>query len=177
MAGRYQKGWSKEHQMVFREYTAGESARSIAEKAKISINRVYNILSQKQFKEHHAKIVENSVESTRKALQEKLFEAAGQIIRIMRSGKPDDRIRFDAAKEILYQCGLKPVEVVENRTRLYTPEEIQSSLSTIKEIQTLEGTLSLEGHKFVVEHTTEQPAIEDTGVPSEETPVEKADAK
>lgn len=68
----------------------------------------------------------------------------------MKHGEPDERLRFDAAKEVLYQCGMKPVEVVENRNRDYTPEEIQSSLIVLKEVKEIEEKLSTQGSEFLL---------------------------
>jgi hypothetical protein len=171
MAGRYKAGWSKQHQKVFELYTGGSTPAEIVKDTGYPIDRVRNIIRCDRFQEQHDEIVKNSVETARKTFEARLTEAAGQIIRIMKHGKPDERIRFDAAKEVLYQCGLKPVEVVENRTRQYTPEEIKSSLAAVKEIQTIEGTLAVHGSRFIIKRD------KDHSEPSESTvlpPVEEA---
>lgn len=150
MAGRYKKGWSAVHQMVFKLYTEGYTPAEIVKKTNFGMDKVRNIIRTDKFQEHHDKVVTNSVETARKMLESKLTEAAGQIVRIMKHGKPEDRLRFDAAKEVLYQCGMKPVEVVETRNRDYTPEEIQSSLLVLKEVKEIEEKLSTQGSEFLL---------------------------
>jgi hypothetical protein len=152
---RYKKGWSAAHQQVFKLYIEGLTPAEIVEKTKFGIDKVRNIIRTDKFQEHHDTVITNSVESARKLLESRLVEAAGMITRIMRQGKPEERLKFDAAKEVLYQCGMKPVEVVENRTRQYTPEEIQSSLTVMKEVQAIEEKLSTQGSGFLIKRDAE----------------------
>lgn len=165
--GRYHKGWSAAHQAVFKMHIEGASVPEIMKKTKFGVDKVRNIIRTEKFQEHHEDVVKNSVETARKALEARLVEAAGQIIRLMKQGKPEERLKFDAAKEILYQCGMKPVEVVETRTRQYTPEEIASSLSVMKEIQSIEGTLATLGSDFLIKQTDQIAPIDAAPVPIE----------
>lgn len=169
MPGRYKKGWSAAHQAVFKLYIEGFKPAEIVEKTKLGMDRVRNIIRTDKFQEHHDKVVTNSVETARKLLESRLVEAAGMISRIMRQGKPDERLKFDAAKEILYQCGMKPVEVIETRGREYTPEEIQSSLTVIKEVQAIEEKLSTQGSGFLIKRDAE-PSL---SAPVNATPITK----
>ena len=155
MAGRYKKGWSKDHQSIFKLYIEGLTPAEIVEKTKLPIEKVRTIIGSDKFHQNHEKVVTNSLETAKKLLSDRLVEAAGRILLIMRKGKPDERIQFDAAKEILYQCGMKPVEVVETRARQYTPEEIQSSLVVIKEVQAIEEKLSTHGSGFLIKRDAE----------------------
>ncbi len=153
MAGRYGRGWSKDHQIIFKLYIAGYTPGEICKETKFGIDKVRNIIRTDKFQSHHTDVVKNSVDSARKLLEGKLVEAAGQIVRIMKVGKPDQRLKFDAAKEILYQCGMKPIDVIETRGREYTPEEIKSSLTVIKEVQSIEEKLSTYGSDYLVKNT------------------------
>jgi hypothetical protein len=155
MPGRYRRGWSKEHQQVFKLYLMGHNVPEIAQRTGFDIIKISNMVRTKKFKEHHDTVEKGSVERARQMFEERLLEAASAIVKIMNVGKPDDRIRFDAAKEVLYQCGMKPVEVVETRTRQYTPEEAASALAVVKEIQTIEEKLSAGGSRFIVEKESE----------------------
>jgi hypothetical protein len=155
MAGRYKKGWSKDHQAIFKLYIEGYSPAEIVEKTKLELSKVRAIIGSDKFHQNHDKVITNSLETAKKALQDRLVEAAGRIIMLMRQGKPDERIQFDAAKEILYQCGMKPVEVIETRGRQYTPEEIESSLKVMKEIQGIEEKLSTQGSGFLIKRDAE----------------------
>jgi hypothetical protein len=150
MAGRYARGWSKQHQDVFKLSIQGMKLGEIVEKTGIPYDRVRTIMRSIKFQEHEVDIKAKGVEAARKLLEERVTEAAGKILKIMRQGKPDEKLQFDAAKEILYQCGMKPVEVVETRNREYTPEEIQSSLTVIKEVQAIEEQLSTQGSGFLL---------------------------
>jgi hypothetical protein len=152
---RYKKGWSANHQTVFQLYIEGIEPKDIANRLKWDVDQVRRIINCVKFQELHAAVEKDSVAVARKKLEAKLIEAAQRIIRIMQVGKPDDRIRFEAAKEILYQCGMKPVEVVETRQREYTPEEIQSSLTVIKEVQAIEEKLSTQGSGFLLKPDAE----------------------
>jgi hypothetical protein len=156
---RYKKGWSAAHQKVFKMTAEGYLPGEIAKKLEFGIDKVRNIIRSEKFQENHTAVIKNSVDTARKALEGRLVEAAGQIIRIMKTGKPEERLKFDAAKEILYQCGMKPVEVVETRTRQYTPEEIQSSLTVVKEIQTIEEALAAKSSEFLVKQEADEPLL------------------
>lgn len=152
MAGRYSKGWSKEHQAVLKLYAEGRTPAEIVKETKLDMLKVRNIMRCKQFNDVRKKGIESSVVIARQLFESKLTEAAGEIVRMMKHGRPDQRLRFDAAKEVLYQCGMKPVEVIETRGREYTPEEIQSSLTVIKEVQSIEEKLAAQGSNFLVEN-------------------------
>jgi hypothetical protein len=175
MAGRYERGWSAVHQQVFKlRMIDGLAPREIAEKSGIPISRIRDILRTKKFIEHEDSTVGSAVEKARKLLENKLLRAVNKIVHIMDNGKPADRLRFDAAKEILYQCGMKPVEVIENRGRDYTPEELQSSLLVIKEVKEIEEKLSTQGSGFLLKRDAETPlsAPVTTDVTTQENNVE-----
>ena len=179
MAGRYKRGWSAIHQRVFKMRMEGMTAKDVGTKLGIDVNKVYDIMRTKQFLTHQHVVVENAVEKARALLESKLIIAAQKIVEIMQKGRPEERLRYDAAKEILYQCGMKPVEVIETRGREYTPEEVQSSLLVVKEIQTIEEQLGVKGSEFLVaKDKAEAPSsapvptyVADTTVPVEETQV------
>jgi len=171
MAGRYKKGWSAVHQKVFMMYIQGVEPKDIAPKVGCGMDKIRNIIRSNTFQEKHATVENDCVNRARKLLEQKLLEAAGKVVRIMQNGKPEARLQFDAAKEILYQCGMKPVEVIETRGREYTPEEIQSSLTVIREVEEIEGRLATQGSDFLLKR--EKPVEE----PSLSAPVLKAKAQ
>jgi hypothetical protein len=153
--GRYGRGWSKDHQRVFKLYLGGLTPAEIVKETGLELPRVRVIIDTDKFRELHQQVMSNSVGEARKLLESRLVEAATKILRIMKQGKPDERLQYDAAKEVLYQCGMKPVEVIEARGRNYTPEEIQSSLNTAKEIQAIEEKLSTQGSGFLIKRDAE----------------------
>jgi hypothetical protein len=151
MAGRYKRGWTAIHQQVFKlRMIDGLAPREISEKTGIPIQRLNDMMRTKLFLEHEDTAIGTAVEKARTLLENKLIRAANKIVEIMERGKPEERLRYDAAKEILYQCGMKPVEVIETRGRTYTPEEIKSSLGVVKEIKEIEEKLSTQGSGFLI---------------------------
>lgn len=170
--GRYTKSWSKVHQDIFKLYVAGIKPSEIAEKTGYSLDKVRNIIRTDKFQTHHDAVITSSVDAARKLFESRLIEAARQITTLMKIGKPEERLRFDAAKEVLYQCGMKPVEVVETRTRQYTPEEIESSLTVVKEIESIEHKLAKEVSPFLLKPEDEPSATTQATEPiKEEIPV------
>ena len=156
MAGRYKRGWSAVHQQVFKyRIIDGLTTSQISEKTGIPSQRLNDMMRTKLFLEHEDTTVGSAVEKARKLLESKLLRAVDKIVHIMEDGKPEERLRYDAAKEILYQCGMKPVEVIETRGRQYTPEEIKSSLEVMKEIQGIEEKLSTLGSGFLIKRDAE----------------------
>jgi len=151
LGGRYKKGWSATHQKTFILYTQGVLPKDIAVKLGCGIDKIRNIIHSVKFQDKHATVETDCVNRARKHFEQKLMEAAGKVVRIMQGGKPEMRLQFDAAKEILYQCGMKPVEVIETRGREYTPEEIQSSLTVIKEVEQIEEKLASRGSGFLLQ--------------------------
>jgi hypothetical protein len=156
MAGRYKRGWTAVHQQVFKlRIIDGLTPKEISEKTGIPTTRLTDMMRTKLFLEHEDTTVGSAVEKARKLLESKLLRAVDKIVHIMENGKPEERLRYDAAKEILYQCGMKPVEVIETRGRQYTPEEIESSLKVMKEIQGIEEKLSTQGSGFLIKTDAE----------------------
>ena len=124
------------------------------------------------------RIVEEVIKETvqdkvRLLFERNLMKAAKTVIDICKNGTPNSKIRFEAAKEILYQSGLKPVDVVETRERLYTPEEITSAHATAKEVEQIFEKLTGGTSRFLVSDVTSDPilAIEDKETPDAEEQV------
>ena len=160
MRKKFERGWSAVHQQVFKmRIIDGLPPREIAEKSGIPINRIRDIMRTKSFLQHEDTTVGSAVEKARALLESKLLRAVDKIVYIMDKGKPEERLRYDAAKEILYQCGMKPVEVIETRGREYTPEEINSSLVVIKEVQAIEEKLSTLGSGFLIKRDAEPSSL------------------
>ena len=147
---RYVRGWSAEHQKVYLMYSEGKDIQQIDEKLQIGKERIRTIIRSKQFQTYHKRSEKCAVETARKVFESRLIEAAGKIIRLMQKGKMHEKLQFDAAKEILYQCGMKPADVIETRTRQYTPEEAASALKVVKEIQSIEENLATQGSGFLI---------------------------
>jgi hypothetical protein len=89
----------------------------------------------------------------RKILNDSVPLAIRTFKKVLRSGTPADRVRFEAAKEILHMTGFKPVEVVENRDRFYTPEELNSMLKTIQEIERMKAMVIKSDIPYLVDRS------------------------
>ena len=87
----------------------------------------------------------------RRLLEEKAYEAANILSKLMKRGTSKDRLRFDAAKEILHIAGIKPVEIVETRERAYSPEEVESAKKTMLEIAGLLQRINDPEDRFMLE--------------------------
>lgn len=163
--GRYKRGWSAVHQQVFNlRVIQGLATREISEKTGIPAGRLHDMMRTKLFLEHEDTTIGSAVEKARALFESKLLRAVDKIVHIMDNGKPEERLRYDAAKEILYQCGMKPVEVIETRGRVYSPEEVQSSLNVVKEIQAIEEKLSTHGSGFLVTHKPDTQDVDASSV-------------
>lgn len=164
---RYKRGWTAIHQQVFKlRIIDGLTPKEISEKTGIATQRLSDMMRTKLFLEHEDTTVGSAVEKARKLLESKLLRAVDKIVHIMENGKPEERLRYDAAKEILYQCGMKPVEVIETRGRTYTPEEIKSSLDVVKEIQGIEEKMSTQGSGFLIKEDTVDSSLPSAPVPT-----------
>jgi len=131
----------------------GKTVDEIAEDPHVNMKRdwVARVVKKPAFIAATVKLHKTATDAARAIFEKNAVDAATKIVRISRTGKADARVQLDAAKEILYQIGLKPIEVIETRGREYTPEEIQSSLGVIKEVQAIEEKLSTQGSVFLVD--------------------------
>jgi len=135
----------------------GMSLAEIAEKIGLKDEtRLNRIVKTGYFKEKWEKAGVKAAEQARLIFEANAKEAAEKIARLSRQGQNKDRIQFEASKEILYQVGCKPVEVIETRRRDYTPQEIESTLITVQEVEQITDRLSTGNNKFVL------PKLKDT---------------
>jgi len=185
VTGRPHQYWRSLHRHVLFCIEKGWTPKQICEKFKLQPIQYYKITNNSNFIAKRDKIedavdkriVEEVIKVTvqdkvRLLFERNLTKAAKTVVDICKNGNPNDKIRFEAAKEILYQSGLKPVDVVETRERLYTPEEIESAHDTAKEVEQIFERLTGNTSKYLVsdertEATSEpMPAIEDKESPN-----------
>jgi hypothetical protein len=166
-----EKGFPIRYKRILKLVEEGKTPKEVADQLKMDYTWVCKILKKPAFIAATASIYANAAEAARAIFEKSAVDAAAKIVNISKSGKPDSRVQLDAAKEILYQIGLKPVEVIETRGRDYTPEEIQSSLTVMKEVQAIEEKLSTLGSGFLVQSDT------DDTVPSLSAPVNAGKAE
>jgi predicted transcriptional regulator len=155
--GRYKKGeWSGTKQKILMLHVEGRTQKEIAEEVGLSAcSTVNKHIHGEEFQKRKAKLEGEIQEKVRDLFAAKGKDAAWKLIEIMEKGKPEDRIKFDAAKEILYQIGCKPVEVIETRGRDYSPDEVKSAMLVVKEMETISNRLSSTRSKFVLDKVVE----------------------
>ena len=74
---------------------------------------------------------------------------------LARTGAKNDNVRLSACKEILDRSGLKPPEVIETRSRDYSPAEIQQASKTLNEIVSITERLTKQTEsRFVLNPNT-----------------------
>ena len=112
---------------------------------------VYKIMKRDYFKEKEEDISKDAIGQAKEIFKLNLTAASTKVVHLMNHGDNKQKIQLDAAREILHQAGLKPVEVVENRGREYTPEELISARETVMEITEMTEKLGEKESPFVVE--------------------------
>jgi hypothetical protein len=119
---------------------------------------ISDIVHSPRFVEKQKEFELRATEKARKLFEDSAVDSAKKIIKISKDGKPEERIQFDAAKEILYQVGVKPVEVIETRKREYTPAELESALEVTREVEAITERLGKTKSQFLLEKTDEPTA-------------------
>lgn len=151
---RYKKHeWSGKYQKILIYAEQGLPVQEIANRVDMHQATVYKFMRSDKFMQRKEEFDKHIIEKARRVFEEHAIEAANKIVRISKSGKPEERIQLDAAKEVLYQVGIKPVEVIETRKREYTPEELQSAARAAKEIEEISNRLLGKKSEFVLEDT------------------------
>lgn len=148
---RYKKGvWSGRNQKILEMLEAGKLREDIAKAVGINPATIWKIAQTDEFKKRQAEFHEKVGEKARKLFESKAVEAAEKIIQIARMGTSQQRIQLDASKEILYMIGIKPIEVVETRERVYAPEEIASAAKTLGEVEATMDRISVKKSRFIL---------------------------
>ncbi len=149
--GRYKKTeWSGKYQKILIYAEQGMSKKDIAAKVGMNVKSVYRAMTSDKFTKRKEDFEDKIATKARAVFEEHAIQAAKKIVSIAKGGKAEDRIRFDASKEVLYQVGVKPVEVIETRKREYTPEEILSALGTVKELEAVIDRITDKDSQFVL---------------------------
>lgn len=156
-----------------------KSREEIARATKVSLDTVSRVKSMPLFRAKllaltkriqertFSKLAETEsdkgVDKAREYLKKHAFRAAKKVAGVMRKGTPQDRIRFDAAKDILERVGIKPAQIIETHERVYDPKEVQSASETLIELETHLARLSNNGSPYVLKAPQELLEDETTG--------------
>lgn len=162
------ENWKPIHEKVLSYKILGMGTAQIARTCSISDQSVRNItkspyfmqrLQEGQIAKTEANILDTkaSVEEAKNILSKNIIPAVRKIAEIMATGESKDRIQLDAAQAILDRAGLAKSTIVENVSRNYSPEEIESAKNTLLEIESITARVTTSQSKFVLQ----APAKED----------------
>lgn len=150
--GRYKKKeWNAKYQRILIYAEKGMPVPDIAKKEGMHLQSVYRIMNDNRFQARKEEFEDKIADKARAIFEEHAIQAAKKIVAIAKGGKSEDRIKFEAAKEVLYQVGVKPVEVIETRKREYSPEELASMSKTALELENIVNRLSVKKSRFLLE--------------------------
>lgn len=185
--GRYKKSeWSGSYERVLILAEKGTPHKDIATEMGLTPGRISQIIHDKRFVARRDKFKEKAEDIVFSKFSRHTSNAASTIIHIMKEGKPQDRIKLDAAKDVLNYAGHKPREHVEHNTYNYNIDEANSARKALEEIDKLQQRLSETVSPFLlgeyntsgankvsdgekratIETPIEEPAIEGTIEPS-----------
>lgn len=157
MARPYGGDWKPSYTKVLILAKRGYSVDSIAKRVGLHPCTVSEITHRPDFIAKREKFDEDAIEAAKELFVQNAKKAAQKITKILKKGTADQRLQFDAAKEILYQVGLKPTEVIETRQREYTAEELASALLVSKELEDISNRLTSGKSQYLVESLAEPP--------------------
>ena len=148
---RYKKHeWSGAYQRVMILAETGMKHTEIARKVGLSPSRISRIIHDDRFTARRDEYKEKAKQEIYEKFLDVSAKAADKIIHIMEKGKPTERIRLDAAKDILNYAGHKPREQIEHITNNYTIEDVNSAKKVIEEISNLSERLGITNSKFLL---------------------------
>jgi len=160
---KYKKsGWTPEYRKILILHQEGLPVKEIAEKVNMTVKYVYEIMKKDKFLEKKKELETKIIDKARAVFEEHAVKAAKRIVQIADRGKAEDRIKLDASKEVLYQVGMKPIEVIETRKREYTPEELTSMSKTLIEVEEVADRLAARDSKFILNNTDAKTKTEPT---------------
>lgn len=155
--------WKHTYAKILSMAEQGLPTKKIAHELKISRATVWRVMRKTAFTEKLTEREKDVIEKARKLFELKALKAAQKICSLAEHGTPKQRLQFEAAKEVLYQIGMKPVEVVETRKRDYTVEEVQSALEVAKEVEAVSERLADKNTDFLLHRVAvPTPTAQDT---------------
>lgn len=157
------ENWNAKHTRVLLAAFRGKSNKEIAFDLKLKTSTIQHMRCQPYFRQRlqamanqmlteqvKRSVSENVSSAARLKLEKAQVSAALKIIRLMRKGKNEDRMQFEAAKDILDRTGLKAIEVIETRERNYTPEEVERAKTTLSEVENIIMRLENKDSSFLL---------------------------
>ena len=171
------KKWSFKYHRVLCMTVKGVKPDEIGKKVGLKAGYIRRIQGTAIFQEKRAKMERSLAEQVTSYFGKHAMSAAKKVVEISKTGALNQKMQFEASKEVLYQLGIKPVQVVENRTRDLTTEEVESSRKTVEELENSINRLDTTRSRYIItraEATSEdivqgpKEAILETPSPTEE---------
>jgi len=159
--------WTAIHHRVLYMTLKGQTAMEIAKRVGMSKHWVEDVRGLPEFKTRKEKALRSIIEQVQEIFESKGKMAAKNIVRIAKQGELKDRVQLEASKDILDRIGYKPVQIIENRQRLYTPQEIESAKGTVKELEDTLVRLERKDSVYILKKRSE--------VSPESQPIENAE--
>lgn len=190
--GTVNRTWNGTYQKILLNTLKGYDQPTIARRVGVTLRTVSIVQGKELFKikltdfqqrlnEKIADKIANSVvaDQVRSLFAKNALPAARRIVRMTKRGLNGQRLQLDACREVLYQIGIKPIDVIEQVKREYTPAEVQSALVTLQEIESMTKRLGLKPSQFLITgngddipespQTISQPTQETSGLTAEQT--------
>ena len=158
--------WNPMHERIMILMNQGIDVDLIAKRMKSSVTTIRKVLQEKYFiekldslrREVRAKYIDKQVEvyesdtvkEARDVLNKAALEAATKLKQLAKNGLPENRVQLDACRDLLDRVGLKAIQVVENRERPLSPEEVVSVKATLTEVTTIIERIENKANPFVI---------------------------
>lgn len=157
-------GWCNKYTKALMLYAEGKTQEEIA--TRLGIGRVHmnRLLNSPEWQEKIKYYEKTAGERAMQVFAQQAERAAGKIVELMDSARSEN-VKLLAAREILYQVGCKPREVIETIKREYAPQEVTAAYATLNEMQKVAHRLSENESKFVVSRTIKTAEVSDNTLP------------
>lgn len=171
--------WKPVHTKILLMVNDGMEHKYIARKLDISTNTLSRVKTSSYFLTKLARLNSRVIEKVtekravviatdkaRALLTKAAVPAAQQVIKLAASGEPQDRVKLLACQDILDRAGLRPIEIIETRERVYSPEEVVHARDVLLETQSIVERLANQTTPFVFNPSKK---VEEARVVSSET--------
>lgn len=158
-----ERNWRPEYTVILLETHRGAPLLEIAQKVRMAPQSVTAVRNSTYFlnklaalqtkvieKVTEKRAVQLTTDKARDVITKAAFTAARKMVIISKRGTPDQRVQYDACKDILDRAGLRPIEVIETRERVYSPEEMAHARTILKESEEIMARLNNHASPFVL---------------------------
>lgn len=152
-----------QHKVILAATKGVTAAKDIAQELDVPVGRVRAVLTDKAFDRNLSNYQKGVLAAAREHIANKCIRAAEKVGELMENGKPYQRLQYEAAKDILDRCGLKPHEVSETITRNYSAQELESMLKVTKEVEVITERLCSTKSPFLLDKATKDKNEKESG--------------